>query len=392
MISWAAANRVAEKKKASDPKYREQLAGSPLLSDASALTDDELLERLRSLGVDIDRTSLAKLCEKSLSTEEIAKSFVSKRVSTSSDDEQIRNWIWICLTELWRRWFPEEPCFELLDEKMQDGYDLLKSGQAEAACSLWLGAWRNVIDIFDKTEMRSIEEFDDLFRGSQFLSNWVQDLDMTLWNTGLKQHSLLTARISICELILQRFSPHDGGKDHDITTGNWKRALAESYFETGQQEKAEALYREWMQNDPRWGWGWIGWSDCYFFGQPSPDDLEKSGKILSEGLSIADVRDRLDIMERLLGVYDKQGKSRQAKELSHQIRHMESAANKMPEFVASNAWRTKNVGEEPLLAYKAAANLVNSRKVSAQENIVGRKEPCPCGSGKKFKRCCGSGL
>jgi uncharacterized protein len=21
---------------------------------------------------------------------------------------------------------------------------------------------------------------------------------------------------------------------------------------------------------------------------------------------------------------------------------------------------------------------------------VGRNEPCPCGSGKKFKRCCGS--
>jgi len=22
--------------------------------------------------------------------------------------------------------------------------------------------------------------------------------------------------------------------------------------------------------------------------------------------------------------------------------------------------------------------------------VVGRNEPCPCGSGKKYKRCCGS--
>ena len=385
MISWAAVNRVAERKKISDPKYREQLAGSPLLSDASALTDEELLKRLRSFGVDIDQTSLAKLCEKSLSTEQIAKSFVSKRVSVSREDEQTRNWIWICLTELWRRWFPDKPCFELLDEKMQDGYDLLKSGNAEAACSLWLCAWRNVVDIFDKTELRSVEEFDDLFRGSQFLSNWLQDLDMTLWNTGLKQRPLLTERISLCKLILQRFSQRNAGKDHDLTTGNWKRALAESYFEVGQTDKAEALYREWLQNDPRWGWGWIGWSDCYFFGQPSAKDLEKSEKLLSEGLSIADVRDRLDLMERLVDVYEKQGQSEQAKELNRQIIASVSTANKMHEFLAGGAWKAENAGEESLLSFNAAANLANPRKASAQEHTVGKKEPCPCGKWQKVQ-------
>jgi uncharacterized protein len=41
------------------------------------------------------------------------------------------------------------------------------------------------------------------------------------------------------------------------------------------------------------------------------------------------------------------------------------------------------------------------REIAAQERItatlrragdkVGRNDPCPCGSGKKFKKCCGAG-
>ncbi|WP_422128582.1 anaerobic sulfatase maturase [Vibrio hannami] len=34
--------------------------------------------------------------------------------------------------------------------------------------------------------------------------------------------------------------------------------------------------------------------------------------------------------------------------------------------------------------------LIHQRKIQARTNSVGRNEPCPCGSGKKFKRCCAS--
>ena len=51
----------------------------------------------------------------------------------------------------------------------------------------------------------------------------------------------------------------------ELMTENRRRALAESYFELGETGKAEALYGDWLHADPRWGWGWIGWSDCYRF-------------------------------------------------------------------------------------------------------------------------------
>lgn len=33
--------------------------------------------------------------------------------------------------------------------------------------------------------------------------------------------------------------------------------------------------------------------------------------------------------------------------------------------------------------------LLNPPKTRTAEKKVGRNEPCPCGSGKKFKKCCG---
>jgi tetratricopeptide (TPR) repeat protein len=57
-------------------------------------------------------------------------------------------------------------------------------------------------------------------------------------------------RIALCEEGLRRF-PFDDG----LITENRRRAVAESYYELGEADKAEALYREWLDADPRWGLG-----------------------------------------------------------------------------------------------------------------------------------------
>jgi hypothetical protein len=49
MISLVAMERVVERQVASDAAYRKLAAGRPLRSDASRLTDQELLARLRPL-------------------------------------------------------------------------------------------------------------------------------------------------------------------------------------------------------------------------------------------------------------------------------------------------------------------------------------------------------
>ena len=31
-----------------------------------------------------------------------------------------------------------------------------------------------------------------------------------------------------------------------------------------------------------------------------------------------------------------------------------------------------------------------NKKLNSNEKLISRNSPCPCGSGKKYKRCCGS--
>jgi hypothetical protein len=69
---------------------------------------------------------------------------------------------------------------------MQAGYELLKTSGAVAVCRPWLEAWDDVLRLLDKAGIESIEEFDEQFRGTQLLFNWIQDLEDELWNAELE--------------------------------------------------------------------------------------------------------------------------------------------------------------------------------------------------------------
>ena len=350
MFSWVAIDRFAEKERTKDATFRKQSADKVLRSDAQPLTDDDLLAKLRSFGIELDRASLERLCREALSAEEIATPLLDQRTFHGRQAEMESDWIWVCLTVLWQRWFPDQPGFELLDDKIEAGYELQGPGRDAAVCRIWLEAWRDVLGLLDKGGLTSIGAFDERFRGSQSLFNWIQDLEDALWNAGLEDRQFLTARIAVCEEGLRRFPAED-----ELMTENRRRALAESYFELGETGKAEALYRDWLQADLRWGWGWIGWSDGYGFTRTQLQDWSRAEQTLREGLAVDQVRDRLDMLERLADVCEEQGRKGEAAELRKQVKR--SAA--------------------------VAATRVTKPK-------IGRNEPCPCGSGKKFKKCCGA--
>jgi hypothetical protein len=93
--------------------------GRPLRSSADALSDDELLAKLKELGLDVDRDGVERLCAGALSAEEVARPVVKK---LKLADDMVVDWVWISLLALWQRWWPERVCLELLDDKMQAGY------------------------------------------------------------------------------------------------------------------------------------------------------------------------------------------------------------------------------------------------------------------------------
>jgi hypothetical protein len=113
------------------------------------MSDDDLLAKLCGLGVDADREKLAGLCDGALSAEEV----VSERLGLHDWDA---DWAWICLTELWQRWWPEKACLELLDDKVQEGYDADQRNDFVASGRIWLSAWSDVLRMCDAIGARSI--------------------------------------------------------------------------------------------------------------------------------------------------------------------------------------------------------------------------------------------
>jgi tetratricopeptide (TPR) repeat protein len=284
--------------------------------------------------------------------------------------------------------------FRALQGKMQDGYERLAADDVQAACRIWLGAWRDVLALLDQTGIPSVEQFDACFRGTQSLLNWIQDLETELWNAGLEAPDFLTARIAVCEEGLRRLPADD-----PLLLENRRRAVAEVYAKLGELGKADALYREWLTADPRWGWGWIGWSDTYRFITDSPD-APRAEQILREGLAVPDVQDRADLAERLADLCDEQGRHDEAKTLRRQAQpaaDMAEATETTVEISASGTAAHPKITitlDDPGLPLRKLSTIADALRTAAPTSTgrhkIGRNDPCPCGSGRKFKKCCGA--
>ena len=151
----------------------------------------------------------------------------------------------------------------------------------------------------------------------QSLFNWSRDLEDALWNAGREDPEFLRARIAVCEEALRRFPDED-----ELMVENRRRALAESYFELGETDKAEALFERWLAADPRWGWGWIGWADLYFFTNNRPKDYGRAEELLRRGYSMPGVRDREDIADRLVLLYRETGRDEEAEALAAEAKRI----------------------------------------------------------------------
>jgi tetratricopeptide (TPR) repeat protein len=294
-------------------------------------------------------------------------------------------------------------CVEFLGDKIQAGYDALERREAVSAAAIWLDAWSDVVRLCDLTGIDSIRKFDNRFSMYQSLFNWSGDLEDALWNVGRDDLELLRARIAVCEEALRRFPDED-----ELMVENRRRAVAESYFELGETDKAEALFEEWLDADPRWGWGWIGWADLHFFTNDRPKDYSRAEELLRRGFSTAGVRDQEDIADRLVLLYRETGRDEEAEALAAEVKRIGPYSNS-----GASVRRTialQDAGDQVVVRDTATATfegegLPLDRMMEIVEALdaarpairprratkVGRNVSCPCGSGRKYKKCCGSG-
>ena len=237
------------------------------------------------------------------------------------------------------------------DDKIQLGYDHVKKNELIEACDIWLDAWEDIKAIFTEEKLGNLDKLDKKYSWHEFLVNFVQDLEMELGNAGQEKEEYHRKRINYCEEMLETLDGSDS-----LTIENTKRAIAESYYALGDSEECDRLYTNWLEEDPHWGWGYIAWSDCYGFGTNKiKPNQARAEKIIRMALEKEEVRDREDVLMRAAEVYGELGQKEKAKELEKEERRLRRLL-----------------------------------RGSIKPVKIGRNEPCPCGSGKKYKKCCGA--
>ena len=244
--------------------------------------------------------------------------------------------------------------------KMQAGYELLAKQKYVLACDIWLETWDALKEIMSENEMGSIKELDAMPEWTQFPSNFVQDLEAELHNAGIDNPEYHQKRIVYCEDLLKYVN------EDIIITGNTKRAIADAYFELGNSEECDRLYSRWLDEDPQWGWGYLGWAMCYESENFNEGNSKKAREIIERGLDETDVRDRLDVVDHALAFYEEYG---------------------------GEAARTTELRTE-FARLKAASpgSYTEHKAIPVTSDKIGRNDPCPCGSGKKYKKCHGKAV
>jgi len=231
--------------------------------------------------------------------------------------------------------------FKKIEERIQKGYDLILEDNYPGGCDLWLEAWEGIKELLEEGILKDVTGIDDIYKWEEFPSYYIENLEMDLRAAGRIDRNYHRKRMVFCQELIKW-----SGGDEQLTT-NARISLTEAHYDLGETDVAEQLYHEWLHEDPDWGWGYIGWSDLY---RLDFDNLQydKAEEILLTGYARGSLRDKTVLIKRLIELYTTMGISEKADEF-------------------------KRILNPPVRAQK-----------------IGRNEPCPCGSGKKYKKCCGT--
>lgn len=245
--------------------------------------------------------------------------------------------------------------YKNIDKKIMIGYDYLMERNAVNSCDAWLDAWVGIKAAIIEAQVSNIGELQTKYNWTQFLSNYIQDLEAELHNARISNKEYFQKRIIYCEEMLELC-----GEDEGLLVENTRRAIADSHYCLGEKEKCDELYSRWLEDNPDWGWGYIGWANCYWFDRSKdPLNIEKAAEILKRALSRKSINDRADVLERAIDLYEKLGEQEEAAILKKEAKAF------------------------------AKQNPLKGINTPIRSERVGRNDPCPCGSGKKYKKCCG---
>jgi tetratricopeptide (TPR) repeat protein len=158
--------------------------------------------------------------------------------------------------------------------------------------------WDYLLHLMKIMEVDSIYELEKADATGYDLLYWAATFAEELYSISLQDQSFEKQKLDFFESYVDM---HHGMRNKDVRNlGNIRILLAECYFKMGNAEKADFLFKDWLNAEPDWGAGWIGWSDLYWLWNLGVEkDFKKAKKILSQGLKVHNINDRNAMEKRL---------------------------------------------------------------------------------------------
>lgn len=192
-----------------------------------------------------------------------------------------------------------EAIFEKISEWQQLGYDAWKKARRPRAVEFWTIGWNLVVELMQSGQFATIEDLDRAYHGRQLLANWSTDFGEALYLAGLANQAALPASIAFNRQVLDWSSKKDS-----INSFNRWRMIADSIFKISGPEAGDAVFSQYLDEYPRWGWGWASWAEQH--------DPVRAEQILRQALRVADLENRDVVQMRLRDSLIRQGRSIEA--------------------------------------------------------------------------------
>ena len=261
----------------------------------AALSTEDILAQLRLLGVDPSPGAYLALAEGQTSGWAISKYWRAAIAGPLS--RHTNDFLGLAACELWKRYCPERPSIEMLDDQMQEGYRLAGDGQEAKACDVWWAVWRTIRSRL-QPEMQTIRQAAVVFDGSQCLNNWLQDFTVELHNAALMERRYAEIGVPLCEEVLAQFPG-----ENDWFVMNFRTDLGEFHFLAGEPVKGEGVMLEVIRDYPDHAAGYAHLADLLGYGVPphrEPIDRDRAQDLLKQALArpVIDAAD-YDLEKRL---------------------------------------------------------------------------------------------
>lgn len=246
------------------------------IGKVAGLETDDIVDRLHTLGIDASRSAFVSIARDRTSAWSIGNMWAEEIDILGRDDEDL-----VCLAacELWKRYCPERPSEEMVDDWVAEGYEFLEAHEAENAIHIWLKVWEHVCTRLEPS-MKTFDSVDPVFKITQCFLNWIQDFEMELLNAARMNKEYAELGIKIIREVLNRFE-----KEDENTILNFRCSLGHLCFCADRAVEGEEVFRSVIRDSPHSSHGYVALSDALSDPYNTRQDIPRAITLLEQALA-----------------------------------------------------------------------------------------------------------